>query len=118
MEFFLIKWRLIAMKSYQEINTFINHVYGENCFYSDEFQTICHYAKQKFDTPRVQFDKNDELADFQQLISHAVQLIQNSLEKIGQNGEIECAQKNNIKAAFISQMLYLFANFDRTFSSL
>lgn len=44
--------------------------------------------------------------------------MQNSLEKIGQNGDIECEQKNKIKVAFISQMLYLFANFDRTFSSL
>lgn len=51
-------------------------------------------------------------------INHAVQLMQNSLEKIGQNGDIECEQKNKIKVAFISQMLYLFANFDRAFSSL
>lgn len=28
------------MNSYQEINTFINHVYGENRFSNDEFQTI------------------------------------------------------------------------------
>ncbi|PAV02067.1 hypothetical protein CBG25_13030 [Arsenophonus sp. ENCA] len=81
------------MNSYQEINTFINHVYGENCFYNDEFQTIFHYDNHKFDTLLTQFDKNQELADFQQSINHAVQLMQNSLEKIGQNGYIECEQK-------------------------
>ncbi|QLK87766.1 hypothetical protein E3U36_05815 [Arsenophonus endosymbiont of Aphis craccivora] len=106
------------MNSYQEINTFINHVYGENRFSNDEFQTIFHYANHKFDTLLTQFDKNQELADFQQSINHAVQLMQNSLEKVGQNGDIECEQKNKIKVVFISQMLYLFANFDRAFSSL
>lgn len=44
--------------------------------------------------------------------------MQNSLEKIGQNGDIECEQKNKIKIAFINQMLYLFANFDRAFRTL
>lgn len=106
------------MNSYPEINTFINHVYSKNRFSSDEFQTICHYAKQKFDTLLEQYGNNDELADFQQLINLAIQMMENSLQKIGQNGEIECDQKNKIKAAFISQMLYMFANFDRAFSSL
>lgn len=56
--------------------------------------------------------------DFQQFIILAVQLMQNSLQRTGQNGEIECEQKNKIKTAFISQILYMFANFDCTFSSL
>ncbi|WP_255498984.1 hypothetical protein [Arsenophonus endosymbiont of Apis mellifera] len=38
------------MNSYPENNTFINHVDSKDRFSSNEFQTICHYAKQKFNT--------------------------------------------------------------------
>ncbi|HGJ5860079.1 MAG TPA: hypothetical protein ACHBX6_10345 [Arsenophonus nasoniae] len=105
------------MNSSPEINPFINHVYSKNRFSSDEFQTICHYAKQKFDTLLEQYGNNDELADFQQLINLAIQMMENSLQKnTAKTGK--CEQKNKIKAGFISQMLYMFANFDRAFSSL
>lgn len=70
------------MNSSPEINPFINHVYSKNRFSSDEFQTICHYAKQKFDTLLEQYGNNDELADFQQLINLAIQMMEIVCKKI------------------------------------
>ncbi|WP_235942422.1 hypothetical protein, partial [Yersinia thracica] len=83
----------------------------------EEFQILRDFADEKFDLLLNKLNKNNNLSAFQKSADVTVQLMQQSFFDVKEKCQNE-EDKKLAKEAFVAQIVYIIANYNRFFTNL
>ncbi|WP_392433115.1 hypothetical protein ACF3VQ_01615 [Yersinia sp. HM-2024] len=101
----------------RDIKTLLNAFYRDNRISNEELQILRDFADERFDLLLSEFGENNSLSAFQKSTDVTVQLMQQSffdIKKKCNNQE----EKIIIKEAFVAQIVYIIANYNRFFTNI
>ncbi|MDN0107906.1 hypothetical protein RF657_05795 [Yersinia rochesterensis] len=101
----------------RDIKTLLNVFYCDNKINNEEFQILRDFADQKFDLLLDKFNKNNNLSAFQKSADVTVQLMQQSFFDVKEKCQNE-EDKKLAQEAFVAQIVYIIANYNRFFTNL
>ncbi|WP_145518721.1 hypothetical protein [Yersinia bercovieri] len=101
----------------RDIKTLLNAFYRDNRISNEECQILRDFADERFNAVLNKFGKNNNLSAFQKSTDITTQLMQQSFFDIKEKCPNE-EEKKAIKEAFVAQIVYIIANYNRFFTNL
>ncbi|HEN3571027.1 TPA: hypothetical protein U5E37_004081 [Yersinia enterocolitica] len=101
----------------RDIRTLLNEFYCDNRINNEELQILRDFADERFDLLLSEFGENNSLSAFQKSTDVTVQLMQQSFFDIKKKCNDQ-EDKKVIKEAFVAQLVYIIANYNRFFANI
>lgn len=101
----------------RDIKTLLNTFYCDSKISNDELQMLRDFADERFDLLLNKFNGNNNLSAFQKSTDVTVQLMQQSFFDVKEKCQSE-EDKKIIKEAFVAQIVYIIANYNRFFTNI
>ncbi|WP_145562284.1 hypothetical protein [Yersinia canariae] len=101
----------------RDIKTLLSAFYCDNRISNEEVQILRDFADERFDLLLNEFGKNNNLSAFQKSADVTVQLMQQSFFDLKKKCKDE-EESKIIKEAFVAQIAYIIANYNRFFTNI